>query len=85
MSDVTRHIERKHKQQVPFLQLCHTCQEYFLDPQEFEEFHGKNGEKCHNPRLSPRGEAQSAQWQALCRKLHPSATSYPSLWNGNRD
>ncbi|KAF2185551.1 hypothetical protein K469DRAFT_687879 [Zopfia rhizophila CBS 207.26] len=83
MSDITRHITQVHKKQVAFLKLCRTCQGYFIDQQEFEEFHGNEGRHCDNPRPNPRGKAVPAQWKALYNLLHPDADWVPSPYNGD--
>jgi hypothetical protein len=78
MSDITRHINQRHKLQVGFLKLCPTCKEYFLDQREFEDFHGYDGEHCNTPRPYPRGGAVPAQWEALFKKLRPNAPRIPN-------
>ncbi|CAO2650036.1 Nn.00g013280.m01.CDS01 [Neocucurbitaria sp. VM-36] len=67
---LTRTLRNKKPPHLPFLKLCPTCNEDFLDKLEFERYHGNHGEKCTNPRKQRKGdEGQQAQWDALYSKV----------------
>jgi hypothetical protein len=62
MADVRRHMVRGQRPHIPFLRLCPTCNETFMDKDLFESAHGQY---CHNNRKQHRGEAVEAQWNRL--------------------
>ncbi|KAF2024297.1 hypothetical protein EK21DRAFT_117891 [Setomelanomma holmii] len=68
MSQVRRHLIRPSKgypAQLSFLKLCPTCNEDIVDRDEFEKFHGQNGQLCNLVRQQRKGEKAKEQWNAL--------------------
>ncbi|KAJ4373061.1 hypothetical protein N0V83_003352 [Neocucurbitaria cava] len=69
---LTRPLRKKRPPHLPFLKLCPTCNEDFLDRVEFEQNHGNEGEACNNPQKQRKGdEGQQEQWDALYAKIVP--------------
>lgn len=68
MAEVRRHMTRSHRD-LDFLRLCSTCNDDFLDRNEFESSHGYKGELCINPQEQRRAEGQEEQWTALYKKV----------------
>lgn len=62
MAEVRRHLKREHKELVPFIKLCVTCNEDIIDPTAWESNHNKF---CTNPRKQRRGVLANEQWNAL--------------------
>lgn len=73
VAEVRRHLTRslpgKQLPHLPFLKLCPTCNEDILDKAQMEQFHGKNGETCENPRKQRKGDAQQDQYHELYLKI----------------
>jgi hypothetical protein len=72
MAHVRRHLTRpvKGRSHLPFVKLCPTCNDDFLDKDEFEMSHGDQGLLCDNPRKQRKGAiAQQMQWDALYIKV----------------
>jgi hypothetical protein len=69
MSAVRRHLTRPLRggapAHIPFVQLCSTCNEHFIDEDIFERDHGKMGELCNNPQNQKKGKAAQEQWEVL--------------------
>jgi hypothetical protein len=66
MSGVCTHLERAHKK---VIKLCRTCNEHFVDKNEFETYHG---DLCRTPRRQARGgAAKEDQWRLLFKKMFP--------------
>jgi hypothetical protein len=72
MAQVRRHLTRpaNGRSHLPFVKLCPTCNDDFLDKNEFETRHGDKGLFCDNPRKQRKGAiAQQMQWDALYVKV----------------
>ena len=63
MAEVRRHILRAHR--VKFLRLCPTCNEHFIDEDEFNTKHGHKGQRCGTVKGQARGIPLAKQWEKV--------------------
>ncbi|XP_014562038.1 hypothetical protein COCVIDRAFT_11469 [Bipolaris victoriae FI3] len=79
MSELRRHLRKRpglgYTRQLAFLELCPTCNDDFIDKEEFESRHGYNGELCNNRQSQRRGANAQVQWQLLYRKVEAAMAS----------
>ena len=73
MAELRRHLTeragRGYGPQLAFLELCTSCNEDFLDKDEFETRHGYKGELCTTRRPQRRWPHSRVQWELLYRKV----------------
>ena len=73
MAELRRHLTtragRGYTPQLPFLELCPTCNEDFLDKDEFQSRHGYRGQFCNTRRPQRRWPHSRVQWELLYGKV----------------
>ena len=73
MADLRRHLTKRpgrgYETQLPFLELCSTCNEDFIEKETFETRHGYKGELCNSRRPQRKGEKVKVQWELLYRQV----------------
>ena len=73
MTVLRRHLTerpgRGYTAQLPFLELCPTCNEDFLDRDVFETRHGYRGQHCNTRQPQRKGAKAKVQWELLYRQV----------------
>ena len=73
MTVLRRHLTerpgRGYTAQLPFLELCPTCNEDFLDKDVFESMHGYRGQHCNTRQPQRKGAKAKVQWEKLYRQV----------------
>ncbi|EUC26644.1 hypothetical protein COCCADRAFT_31608 [Bipolaris zeicola 26-R-13] len=80
MADLRHHLTtrpgRGYRRQLPFLKLCPTCNNDFIDKEVFESRHGYRGELCNNRQPQRRKANAQMQWELLYRQVEAEMSKH---------